>query len=435
MRDTKTPDGVIGTIGGTAVGAPTQRVYVGGLAVEALAPPATDWPRAPEAVIRGPMRVHTFVSPDCSFKAMRELLGRAAHSLLIYIYNVSSDDMLRLVREAKGRGVSVRIMYDRTDTSADEVAKLQALGVQLKVAPSFAPRRAFTVCHQKYVVVDAETVILGSANWATTSIPNPGNARWKKGNREWFIAMESRDAAKRFTDLFELDWKWQPAGPHIAEEAAAVPVEVFTGFAEEIPPPDEILSAARFDLGASATVVPLLSPQNYFREVKKAIDAAEESVWIEQQYIKAPVGSANVGALLASLKAKKSKIDIRIVGSAKFPSGWDDTLATLDRFGLRGKLKSIDLREFTHCHNKGLIIDAKTVVVSSTNWSDNSMAAAREVGVLITNAHIARYFAKAFDYDWRTGLRPSEVEVVLSELAGEMATAEVGDEVHPADLA
>ena len=127
------------------------------------------------------------------------------------------------------------------------------------------------------------------------------------------------------------------------------------------------------------------------------------------------------------------RIDIRIVSSAKYPSGWDDTLATLERYGLRGKLKSIDLREFTHCHNKGLIIDGKTVVVSSTNWSDNSIGAAREAGVLITNAHVAGYFAKAFDYDWRTGLRPSEVEIVLGELSEELI-AGVADEVHPADL-
>src|SRR4051812_33706204 len=99
------------------VSAATQTVYVGGLAAASLAPPASDWPRAPEGIIRGPMRVHTFVSPDCSFRAMRELLGRARRTLVIYIYNASSDDMLRLVRDAMGRGVSVRIMYDRTDTS------------------------------------------------------------------------------------------------------------------------------------------------------------------------------------------------------------------------------------------------------------------------------------------------------------------------------
>ena len=411
-----------------------RTVFVGAVGVEALVPPVTDWPRAPEATIRGPARIHTFVSPDCSFRAMRELLGRARHSLLIYIYNASSDDMLHLVRDAMGRGVSVRIMYDRTDTSGNEVAKLQALGAELRVAPSFAPRRAFTVCHQKFVVIDSEIVILGSANWATTSIPNPGNARWRKGNREWLVAIESREAASRFTDLFEIDWKWEPSAPLFTVEVPEpVALDVYSGFAAEIPPPDEILAPQQFDLGSSASIVPLLSPQNYFRQVKAAIDAAEESVWIEQQYIKDSGTGSNVGMLLERLKAKKSKIEIRIVSSALYPSAWQDTLVTLEHYGLKGKVKAIDLRTFTHCHNKGVLIDGKVVVVSSTNWSDNSIGAAREAGVLVTNAHIAKYFARAFDFDWRTGMRPNEVEIVLSALPEETSVPE--DEVHPADLA
>jgi phosphatidylserine/phosphatidylglycerophosphate/cardiolipin synthase-like enzyme len=416
------------------VSAATQTVYVGGLGVQSVAPPASDWPRAPDGIIRGPMRVHTFVSPDCSFQAMRELLGRATRSLLIYIYNASSDDMLRLVSDSVGRGVSVRIMYDRNDTSGDEVAKLERLGAELRVAPSFAPRRAFTVCHQKFAVIDSEIVIVESANWAVTSIPNPGSAPWKKGNREWFIALESREAAKRFIDLFELDWKWRRSQHPSIAEAAPVPVavEVYTGFAVESPPPNEILPPGQFDLGTSATVVPLFSPQNYFRHVKAAIDGAEESVWIEQQYIKASGSGSDVGALLERLRAKRSKIEIRIVSSAVFANAWDDTLATLERYGLRGKIKAIDLREFTHCHNKGVIIDGKVVVVSSTNWSDNSIGAAREAGVMITNAHIARYYARAFDFDWRTGMRPHEVEAVLTMLPEEAPSSD--EQVHPADL-
>jgi phosphatidylserine/phosphatidylglycerophosphate/cardiolipin synthase-like enzyme len=342
--------------------------------------------------------------------------------------------MLRLVSDAMGRGVSARIMYDRTDTSGDEVAKLERLGAELRVAPSFTPRRAFTVCHQKFVVIDAEIVIVESANWATTSIPNPGSAPWKKGNREWFIALESHEAAKRFTDLFELDWNWHRSERPSIAEAAPVPlaVDMYTGFATESPPPNEILAPAQFDLGTSATVTPLFSPQNYFRTVKAAIDAAEESVWIEQQYIKVSGSGSDVGALLERLRAKRSKIEIRIVSSALYASGWDDTLAALERYGLRGKIKAIDLREFTHCHNKGVIVDGKVVVVSSTNWSDNSIGAAREAGVMITNAHIAKYYAKAFDFDWRTGMRPHEVEAVLSELPEEAPSAE--EQVHPADL-
>jgi phosphatidylserine/phosphatidylglycerophosphate/cardiolipin synthase-like enzyme len=412
----------------------TLTVPVAGAMTEAVEPVVDSWPRARLATLRGPMTVHAFVSPDCSYEAMRKLLGQARQSLRLYIYNVSADDMLALLRAAVHRGVDVRIMYDATDTREGEIAKLEALGgVALRVAPSRVPRRAFTVCHQKFAVIDGRTVIIESANWATTSIPNPGGKRWKKGNREWFVALESVPAAELFTELFDLDWEWTPPIEELPMVTLAPePVEVWTGFGEEIPPLGEIMPPARFEVNATTTLVPILSPQNYFDEMLAAIERAKKSVWIEQQYIKAPDGSPFVGPMLAVLKKKKAKLDIRIVSSAKYPSGWDDTLETLMNYGLKSKLKGIDLRQFTHCHNKGVIVDGKTVIVSSTNWSDNSIGAAREAGLLIKDADIAGYFARAFDFDWRTGLRPNEVEALVSTASQELATP--GDEVHPADL-
>jgi phosphatidylserine/phosphatidylglycerophosphate/cardiolipin synthase-like enzyme len=326
-------------------------------------------------------------------------------------------------------------MYDPNDTREDEVAKLERLGVDLKVAPSKNPRRAFTVCHQKFVVVDSNLVIVGSANWATTSIPDPGTHPWKKGNREWIVGLESAGAADLFRDLFDLDWKWEPPPEELAELVPPVrmPAPVITGLAEEIPPAGEILDQKKFALGPGTVVTPLFSPQNYFETVRDAIARAQESVWIEQQYIKASEEeSPYVAPLLDLLRQKKSELDIRIVTSAKFPSGWEDTMETLSRYGLKAKLKSIDLGQFTHCHNKGVIIDGKTVVVSSTNWSDNSIGAAREAGIVITNTNVAQYFARAFDFDWRTGLRPHQLESTLERLSLE---APVGEDVHPADLA
>ena len=414
---------------------PTLTVPVAGAVTEAVEPVVDTWPRARLANFRGPMTVHAFVSPDCSYEAMKKLLGQARQSLLLYIYNVSSDDMLGLLRAAVLRGVDVRVMYDATDTREDEIAKLEALGgVALRVAPSRTPRRAFTICHQKFVVIDGRTVILESANWATTSIPNLAGRRWRKANREWFVAFESVPAAELFTELFELDWDWKPPFEELLPPAPMAPelVQVWTGFPEETPPLGEIMPPARFEVGATTMVVPILSPQNYFQEVLEAIERAKRSVWIEQQYIKAPDGSPFVGPLLAALRKRKAKLDIRIVSSAKYPSGWDDTLETLLSYGLKSKLKGIDLNQFTHCHNKGVIVDGKTVIVASTNWSDNSIGAAREAGVLIKDADIAGYFARAFDFDWRTGLRPSEVEALVSTARPELAVA--GDEVHPADL-
>jgi phosphatidylserine/phosphatidylglycerophosphate/cardiolipin synthase-like enzyme len=140
-----------------------------------------------------PITVETFdtvehvvaaVSPDCSYRMVKAAIEAARHEVLFYIYNVSAEHLLDLLRAAKARGVALQIMYDVTDTRGDERAKLEALGVTLKEAPSSGQRQVFTVCHQKFAVIDESIVLLGSANWAGTSIPEirvPG--KYKKGNR------------------------------------------------------------------------------------------------------------------------------------------------------------------------------------------------------------------------------------------------------------
>ena len=82
-----------------------------------------------------------------------------------------------------------------------------SFGIESKVAPSHDPRRVFTVCHQKFVVIDRKLVVIESANWANTSLPEreAGAAR-KKGNREWLVRIDDEPIANWYGDLFEADW-------------------------------------------------------------------------------------------------------------------------------------------------------------------------------------------------------------------------------------
>jgi phosphatidylserine/phosphatidylglycerophosphate/cardiolipin synthase-like enzyme len=115
---------------------------------------------------------------------------------------------------------------------------------------------------------------------------------------------------------------------------------------------------------------------------------------------------------------------------------WEASSAALDAFGLKDRLRAMNLRFITHLHNKGVIIDRETVLVSSTNWSENSIARAREAGVAIQAASVAEYYAQVFDFDWESGVLPDAVPAMLAafeapeeELTGELI------EVDPADLA
>lgn len=406
-----------------------------GLVLERADPPARNWPKAGISPIPGPIRVETFVSPDCSYAALRDLIAAAQQELRLYIYNVSAEHMLDLLRDARDRGVEVSIMYDRTDTRSREEERLAELGVNLHIAPSAAPRRAFTVCHQKFLVLDRKTVVLGSANWATTSVPkidDPATGKWKKGNREWLIALHSRKAAKRFLDLFELDRDWTPLEEMVAAELPELAPSATSPF-EEAPPANR-LQIEQFDLDSDAEVIPLLSPQNYFEAVRKIIRGAKKSILVEQQYIKTAGEGMFVEELLDAVREryKEADVDVRFLTSCAFPKHWIESAATLSGLGLKRRLRAINPSTFTHCHNKGVIVDGKHTVISSTNWSDNSIGAAREAGVLISDDAIAGYYTRAFDIDWDEGLSPTEVEQRLNREIVTDPRTEL--EIHPADL-
>jgi phosphatidylserine/phosphatidylglycerophosphate/cardiolipin synthase-like enzyme len=364
--------------------------------------------------------VRAAVSPDCSFRLLRDVLNAVEPhgEILVYIYNITADHIVDILLEHLNAGVKVRLMFDRIDTQGGELDKVQALqdaGAEVKIAPSTGARRVFTVCHQKFVVIDRKIVALGSANWAGSSIPNvavPG--KFKKGNREWLVRIDDANVARWFADLFQADWDIPEleGGP----TAVATPAELLEPVpvpAMLVKAPDTVFDIDQFDLQPAVAITPVISPDNYYDEVKKLIESAQSSIYIQQQYILAGDG---VNDLLEVVEKRRAAgVEVRIIVSPAFrkvgkKDNWEISRDTLDGFGLKNCLRALNLEYFTHCHNKGVIVDRKKVVVSSTNWSSNSIQRGREAGVLIDSGEIAEYYAKVFDLDW-TELSWDEADV------------------------
>lgn len=51
-------------------------------------------------------------------------------------------------------------------------------------------------------------------------------------------------------------------------------------------------------------------------------------------------------------------------------------------------------------HNKGMIVDSKTAVVSSQNWSGDGVTRNRDAGLIISHEKAADYWGKIFVHDW-----------------------------------
>lgn len=189
--------------------------------------------------------------------------------------------------------------------------------------------------HAKYAIID-DLFLIGSENFDENGLPAMG------GNRGWWILLRGSDID--LCNLFALDWN----------NALGEPV---------IP----CLKAAG---AASARGKLLLSPENSFPELISLIDSARQEIYAEQLYI-------------------TNKDIIRALKSAT-DRGVRVTIVLDDRNALAIEGAAILSRE--SIHNKGMIVDGSTVLVSSINMSDESIFENREVGVLISDGGVAKYF-------------------------------------------
>jgi phosphatidylserine/phosphatidylglycerophosphate/cardiolipin synthase-like enzyme len=75
-------------------------------------------------------------------------------------------------------------------------------------------------------------------------------------------------------------------------------------------------------------------------------------------------------------------------------------------------------------HNKGVIVDNKSVLISSINWNENSFTNNREVGVIITHPSIAQYYCQIFLADWNLS-DPFAITINSTYLSDELQLIEL----------
>ena len=62
--------------------------------------------------------------------------------------------------------------------------------MELKLAPSSKGRKVFSVCHQKFAVIDGETCSWGAPTGRGPRSPRHDTGQFIKGNREWIVRID-----------------------------------------------------------------------------------------------------------------------------------------------------------------------------------------------------------------------------------------------------
>ncbi|MDR5656991.1 phospholipase D-like domain-containing protein [Halodesulfurarchaeum sp. HSR-GB] len=151
-------------------------------------------------------QVTVLTAPDNAAGAVRGMLANATES--IRIQQVSIDPSTPLLNEsiaAARRGVSVRILlsgawYAESENRAlarslRDRAEREDLPLTVRLAE---PRSRYEHVHAKSVIVDGESVLLGSLNW------NPNALR---ENREVAVRIDDPKAGTYFERVFRADWR------------------------------------------------------------------------------------------------------------------------------------------------------------------------------------------------------------------------------------
>jgi phosphatidylserine/phosphatidylglycerophosphate/cardiolipin synthase-like enzyme len=181
-----------------------------------------------------PVNITPVISPENYHETAKAFLRSATRSIRIeqqYIRggHQAIEALLDEIAAARGQhpALDVKIIvspkYLTGDNRTRFLQAMQDFAFNFDEHYRFLSLQHFVHCHNKLVVVDEQTVLLGSQNWSTTGVLT---------NREASVLIEHAGIAGYFAQIFDADWK-------MSEPAAAPPGALFQLSPENIVAPTD----------------------------------------------------------------------------------------------------------------------------------------------------------------------------------------------------
>lgn len=329
-------------------------------------------------------------------------MNAAEESIYVEIYGVNNPYILELIHDLHDTKPSLDMKfllgwnslgyYTENDYVANN---LTLLGYEVK----WTNDTDFTYAHQKFVIIDNETTLVHSGNWAKTSFPEEGD----KANREWSIAMNDTDVTGYYRSVFDYDWM-RGIDYNATEHGTGSPL-TFTGSSSTYDRP--FAEAGHFY--EMVNVTPVFSPDTSLQAILYCINSAKYTLDIQIPYFTSIGDNGAVDEVVDAIIAAKARgVTVRVISEEE-----KDYLVIAELFHNHSiPVVWQDTRWFTAEHNKGIIVDGHMVLLSSINFSDGSISENREAGVIIDNYNITQWYLEIFDYDWQIGDGDVEMDEV-----------------------
>ena len=292
--------------------------------------------------------------PASGIGSIYKLITGARRSVDLTMYELADPTAEADLAADAGRGVDVRVLLDRHLEKSRNTSAYNYLNAH-RVHVRWAP--AGTTYHQKTLTVDNATSVIMTLNLVASDY---------SGTRDFAVIDVGRADVAAIVATFNAD---------------------FAGRA--ITPPD----------GADL----VWSPTNAKASVLSVIDGAKHTLATEDEEMDDPAVTAALAA------AARRGVHVTITMTAD--SEWDQAFNELARAGAHVRLYP-DKASALYIHAKVIVADAgrsgQRVLVGSQNFSVASLGYNRELGILISNAHIVAAMSAtlAGDYARATAYSP-----------------------------
>jgi phosphatidylserine/phosphatidylglycerophosphate/cardiolipin synthase-like enzyme len=375
----------------------------------------------PLTPVAGKFRILCHASPDAGWPTLRAFLSSVQSTLTVGLYDFTSQHILQAVARDLATGQSLELVLDHPakNPSADQTdpetvsALSDALGDKFKQTWALVRTNKEieqyiypSAYHIKTAVRDSSSVWVSSGNWNNSNQPdidpignpNAGDQDLaRKSDRDWHVIIDNQDIAKQFEAYIKHDFdvasaQEQERGAPAPETLVPEEFRSATAGTFEFHEPLEI---ADEDL----TVTPLLTPDagSYRPAMLNLIQSAQTKLYIQLQYIHPPKDGVDddFKALIDAVVEKiNGGVDVRIICSE-----WQATQGWLERLQEAGvDLSKVKIQNGVH--NKGFVVDGKSVALGSQNWSGDGVLRNRDASVIIQNESAAQYFEGIFLHDW-----------------------------------
>jgi cardiolipin synthase len=296
------------------------------------------------APIHGPDTVTVTVEPADQAQVLLSAIQAAKTSVHMTMYLLNDKRFINALIAQHTAGHDVKVVLNKTfpmgaGTNVTTFNTLQAAGVSVAWAPA-----AFTLTHEKCVIIDGASAWIMTMNLETTS----------SQNREFLALDDDAPDVKEAEDLFAADFASTPYVP--------------SGFL-------------------------LVAPINARDRIVQLIQSAKKTIDLEGEEL------SDYKIANALVAAQKAGVKVRAVVADNTPTASQTSVVAQLKYG---NVAVVSLGT-PYIHAKALVVDGTQAYVGSENFTTGSLQYNRELGLITTNAPTAAQVGQTIAKDFAAG--------------------------------